>query len=234
MKAGPGNRKGFFEDLDIMKVNISILRRVNATAFDPQECDASVIRQLATGSFGSETARLVTAKLGDSGPFAAKDPRFCILADFWRYIVQQVDCKVSAVLVIRDPLSAAASLYQRDGLSRNLSLTLWKRYTTGAIFGIDQSWPCVIVDSDNMLRSPGKEIERIARWLGLTVSESDLVHFIDAFLDQRLWHSRERVSRAAYDSCGTEVFRLYDILRECAGYNGLADLKGAKELLNHA
>jgi hypothetical protein len=94
---------------------------------------------------------LLAAAYPDSGPKVFKDPRLCLLLDYWR---KALGPPLAAVLVWRSPMAVARSLLSRDGLPTVEGLALWERYNRAAIeglAGIDtyvQSYESVVGDRD--------------------------------------------------------------------------------------
>lgn len=109
------------------------------------------------------------------GANAWKDPRLCLLLPFWR---RQLDPGARAVLVWRDPLSAARSLHVRQNFTMSLSLALWLIYIRRALEGL-RGMPVMVVSFDRLLDDPLAGVTSLAEWIdgsGLLASPVDDAH----------------------------------------------------------
>jgi hypothetical protein len=63
-----------------------------------------------------------------------KDPRLCLLLDFWLPALRALKLSPRVLLVLRHPNEVVASLADRDGLPPVVSAALWLRYMLAAEF----------------------------------------------------------------------------------------------------
>ena len=105
---------------------------------------------------------LLTVAFVDGGPSVWKDPRVCLLLDYWR---EALTGPLAAVLVWRSPLAVARSLAQRDGIAEVDGLALWERYNRSALsglFGVDT----YVAQYESIVADPGRFVGQVAGWLG--------------------------------------------------------------------
>jgi hypothetical protein len=98
------------------------------------------------------------------GPIAWKDPRLCLVLPFWR---RHLDPPPRAVLVWRNPLSAAHSLHVRQNFTMSLSLALWLLYVRRALLDL-QGLQVTVVSFDRLLDDPRSAVAHLAGWLEST------------------------------------------------------------------
>ncbi len=185
------NRKGFFEDLDVVRINERVLRQVGAAWNRPPPLATDVLGEIAAGPVGNVARRTLALKATGSRPFGIKDPRLCVLLRFWRPVFERLECDVVCVIPLRHPLSVAASLQRRDGLDEVAAIDLWLRYMLGAMTEVNPFWPCVVVAYDAILARPHQELRRVACALNLTIGPQDVDDFAENFLDAKLCHHHE-------------------------------------------
>jgi hypothetical protein len=122
MGPSEANRLGFFERLDIWRLNEEILSELGGTWFDPPTLRA---QQLARASVQPLIDRRFAAVVEEAGgaPVAIKDPRIGVLFDLWGGVIRE---QLHPVLVIRDPVEIARSLAQRDQTPTAFGLAAWE------------------------------------------------------------------------------------------------------------
>jgi hypothetical protein len=105
---------------------------------------------------------LLAAAYPDSGPKVFKDPRLCLLLDYWRKVL---DPPVAAVLVWRSPVAVARSLLSRDGLPTVEGLALWERYNRAAVVGL-AGVDTYVVGYESVVGDRDRAVEGLVSWLG--------------------------------------------------------------------
>jgi hypothetical protein len=119
-----------------------------------------------------------------------KDPRTLRLLPLWGSILEELEIGHSYVVVIRNPLSVAESLKQRQAMSAADAHRLWLAYVVPGVLGLDRDHATVI-DYDLLMEQPRTELIRIANGLQLPLegASREIDEFADSFLQQRLRHS---------------------------------------------
>jgi hypothetical protein len=90
-----------------------------------------------------------------------KDPRNCLLLPYWRRLLAE---PVVAIFIWRSPLSVAASLQRRDGLSLTHGLALWEHYNRRAL-EVMVGLPVYVTGNQALLDDPLGVCTDIAGWL---------------------------------------------------------------------
>jgi len=182
------NDKGFFEDLDVVNINIDLMAaagidwhtvgEVNLGRIDPAQLDAL------------QTRAIVTLRSKCQGrTFALKDPRMARLLPFWQPVFECVGVPVAYVVAVRNPISVARSLEKRDGFAQEKSYLLWLGHMVPALLDT-RGATRAIVDYDRMLDDPATQLGRIAARLGLPLDAQRVEAFSRDFLQEGLRHTR--------------------------------------------
>lgn len=129
-----------------------------------------------------------------------KDPRTIRLFPFWRDVLARLGPSVSIVLVIRPPASAIASLVARDGMPAADAEQLWLEYMLPWLPDI-AAYPVLVVDYDRLIRSPLRQLRRVAKHLGVTIDPSDpeITEYTRSFVEASLRHHVQSADGAAAD-----------------------------------
>lgn len=158
---------------------------------------------------------LLRAGFADRPVWGFKDPRTCLTLPFWQRLVPDM----RYVICARDPREVAASLVQRDGLTSDEALALWRRWTTAAILGTSGQ-PRTFVTYDGWFDAPALQADRLARLAGTAPVLRAQHKLVAALVDPQLRH--HRIARDA--SLPDEVQALHDALCALARTDAEPDL----------
>ena len=185
------NEKGFWEDIDILQLNISILNELAHSWFSLMPIPFAGPGSQVFDKYEQQAISILKTKFQSKTLFGVKDPRFCILLSFWQPIFQSLNLRVSYIIANRNPLNIAMSLKKRDGIELGHSYYLWLRYIT-LCFIESTCHSKLIVDYDILLDDPQNELNRIALYLGIEFNHKnpDIVEYINIFLERRLCHNK--------------------------------------------
>ncbi len=212
MPALPGNNdKGFWEDVDVNALNVDALKFLNSDWHFLSALSTADLEKLDGAGFVARASDLIGKKLDSFPNFGLKDPRITKLLPFWKVVFQNIGCKVSYVIAVRNPLSVAASLKRRDEIPTEKSLYLWLEHT---LISLNQarSARCVVVDYDRLMSLPKNELFRLSNSLGLTLDETLSNEYVTDFLDEKLRHSHIKIPTASvandFESLVDRTYRL--------------------------
>ena len=190
MPPEPGvNDKGFWEDLDIVRFNETLLTtcgRVwhSLARIGPHEAD------FLEGEGHVQTGiALLHRKVARHARFGFKDPRTAKLLPFWVRVFEQGAFPVRYVLALRNPASVVRSLARRDGFAAGKSYYLWADHLVTALSHL-RGADSIVVDYDELMENPEGVLTRVAAWLGTEPDADDLAAYCHDFLDARLRHAR--------------------------------------------
>lgn len=188
--ANEENPRGFWERLDVVNLNDSLLKDAGAEwhsplLFDPLELpDAEVIRFAAT-------AGSILHDLDLHRPWFVKDPRLCLTLPLWSPLL----ANPLAVHVLRHPLEVAASLQARNALPIPVGLALWEVYVRLSLTA-SVAWPRVVVHHRDLISDTVPTVRRLMhdlRAAGVTGLSMPAEHEITDFVTPAL--HRQRANR---------------------------------------
>jgi hypothetical protein len=124
MSADIGNPEGYFELWSIVRANDELLahfggRWDSPPDFRPHWTDDPVAIEFVA------TMRTAVEQLFEGNSYLLKDPRVSLLLPLWRQVTSDNGC---AVVIVREPLEVASSLFKRDDLPMLTGLALWAAY----------------------------------------------------------------------------------------------------------
>ena len=132
------NAKGYFENQSFLTFNEKVLKAVNSSIFAFAPLNPTQTQKALT--FKEELKTIIQAEFGNSKFFALKDPRLNILQDLYRTALNELDIKLSGVILSRKADASARSLvrmipgmtYQRAIDLYGLHYKLAEQFLTGA------------------------------------------------------------------------------------------------------
>ena len=182
------NEKGFFEDLDVLKINIDLLSAAGMDWHTVGEVELSRIDPAQLDGLQTQAIALLRAKCRGR-TFALKDPRMSRLMAFWQPVFECVGVPVVYVVTVRNPISVASSLSKRDRFPEEKSHLLWLNHMVPVLLATRSSVR-VIVDYDRLLDDPRGELKRMAAHLGMPLEAKRAEEFGREFLEEGLRHTR--------------------------------------------
>ncbi|RAO76974.1 hypothetical protein CA260_03440 [Dyella jiangningensis] len=213
------NDKGFWEDADTLSINQDIM-----SALDVSWCPLSPYRWSRIDAdkmqeFRLQAMELLIGKLKDVPAFGLKDPRLTRLLPFWQPIFRELGVDVHYVLVVRNPLSVAASLKRRNGFAEFRSHLLWLRHVVPSFLDTC-GLPRVVVSYERMMADPEVQLRRIAAGLDMPLNEesSAFLDYTRNFLSPELQHEHHTVDEldVAGDDVPVQLRHVYAALRGMA------------------
>lgn len=181
------NPKGFWEDLDFNAINTDVLQSFGLEWHTPGRIDPTDLRASRLRPLMDRAAAFLEKKFAANGIIGLKDPRASRVLPFWDKVFEKSGIAVSYVIACRNPLSVAKSLSARDGFPFIKGHVLWLEYMLCSMI-YSASRPRIVVDYDNMLEQPAKELTRIAAALDLTfeINGSQFQEYNTKFLSTSL------------------------------------------------
>ena len=224
------NDKGFWENLDVVGLNERLLGVLGSswdslapiTEWRSKDPEVRGLRSIAVN--------IVSQASRQSRPFGFKDPRTTRLLPFWGDVFRDAGLSPGYVIALRNPLSVAASLRNRDYFSPEKSSLLWLQHLLAAISDTT-GHSRVIVDYDRLLENPPREIARIADALGWRKPSAEKIAqsiYVRRFLTSSMRHAHHSPQSLSEERAfGGIVQRTYDILLQVAdGSLSVDDLPG--------
>ena len=190
------NARGFFEDLDLLKINYRLHRvlglRPNGSSVGPidhhrwQDSELSQLRQ--------DAMRMIRHRFGGSDLWGFKCGGVLRVLPFWESILENLDLDICYVVAIRNPLSVAGSRAKLDIYreAQEKSDLEWLAQIVPYFHRV-VARPFVVIDYDNLVGDPDRELRRIARLLQIDVLpdiERQIHAYAVDFLTADLRHNR--------------------------------------------
>lgn len=182
------NEKGFWEDLEIVDLNVEMLAALKSDWHFLAAITAADVETLRYQGYVDRAAVLLSAKLSQTPAYGFKDPRTSKLLPFWVEVFKAMGIQPYYVLAIRNPLSIEKSLAKRDAFDPKKSYLLWIEHVVTSLAYTEQQ-RLIVIDYDRLMRDADSQMERLSRFLGTTIDQTELNVYKTEFLDSTLRHS---------------------------------------------
>lgn len=216
MPPAADNPKGFWEDLDIFQINEELLTEFQS-AWDRVGLLAPNYQLPAVSKLQATAQAALAQKFSCTNHFSLKDPRIARLLPFWQRVFSESGLSVSYVIALRNPLSVADSLAQRNGFDQIKSYLLWLEHLLAAVYHTNGQRR-IVVNYDRLIDNPEATIRRMAEQLGIGSIDTEALHeYKESFLDSKMRHAhytQQDVMNAT--NIPKLIQQLYMILTECA------------------
>jgi len=190
LETKPDNPTGYWEDRTIVALNERLLstlglRWEDVALIDDDFCEkpaVAIIKDLAVDHLRRNFA---------SHPlWGFKDPRTIRLLPFWRSVLETIGVEDNYLVAVRNPLSVASSLLQRQYMDAPTAHKLWLAYSVPNLHLI-RTRPFVVADYDYLMDDARSELDRISSALKLPgeANSNEIEYFINEFLAAELRHS---------------------------------------------
>ncbi|MBX9577680.1 MAG: sulfotransferase [Chthoniobacterales bacterium] len=231
------NEKGYWEDLDFFSFNLKLTqaaavlegRRREIMPLTEKEVDF-----LCEQGFFEKASQLLLEKLSGSEALGIKTSSFSILLPFWKKVFEKCNVKASFVIALRNPLNVVASIEAAQEIigkqDHQKSFWIWISYMLSSLEQTE-GYERVLVDYDELLKDPAREIERIAHACQLEMIDERLQTYCDDFIDRSLCHFHGEQDRFLEDgSCRAFAVEMYEKLYPVAkGVSDFQELKSSLE-----
>jgi len=192
LDAQPENPTGYWEDRGIVELNERILRTLRLRWDDAAPIDRKALEGLRLWPLRRRAARYITRTFTGHALWGFKDPRTIRLLPLWRRVMSAARSDDAYIVVIRHPLSVAASLFARQAMERDYALRLWLAYVVPFLSEL-RNRPWMVVDYDLLMQQPREQLERIRDRLSLPQDAGgsrEIDRFAEEFLDEKLRHTQ--------------------------------------------
>jgi hypothetical protein len=189
LAADSNNERGYFESLEVMRLDDQILTFANTTWYDWGPCSNAWSESAAAAEFKDRAAAIIESEFDKSDFPVIKDPRICRIAPFWIKALEDSGHNVRAVLPLRSPLAVARSLLRRSDFPQGKGLLLWLRHTLDAELE-SRSLPRAVVPISDLISDWPRAIARASEQMNISWPRSlaEANADIDEFLSPDLLH----------------------------------------------
>ena len=187
MPANEGNVRGYWESLEVVRLNDEILASVGSTWSDWRPISRDWYQSSSAAQFAIRAQQVLRDEYGDSPLFVLKDPRICRLIPFWFDALKALGVEPRVVVPIRSPLEVAYSVRKVHGHSISHGLLLWLHHTLEVELQTREHKRAIVLWSD-FLKDPHLAIHKISKQLGipLPATSDTIARRIDLFLSSQL------------------------------------------------
>lgn len=189
MAARPANEAGFWESVDIQRLNDRVLDAFGSHWDDWRPLDTTRLDPEIRESLLNEAVALLQRDFTNTALFVLKDPRICRMVPFWQEVIERFGADARAIIPLRSPAEVAASLQQRNGFALPKGHILWLRHVLDAEHAT-RGRPRVFVAYTDLLDDWRSVTSAISERLAIRYprAESDAADALDDFLVSRLRH----------------------------------------------
>ena len=213
------NPLGFYEDAPLLALSDRVLDLLGLSWDSSRLVDAAEWRRPELAALELEAAESIRSRFEGRPIWGFKNPRTARLLPFWQRVFARVGREDAYVVVVRNPLSVARSLYARNRFAPTKSHLLWLLHMTEAVVHT-RGRARVCVDYDRLLADPTRELERIASGIGLSDPAADperLTDFTTGFLTTDYRNSQFEASDLELDADLSQLGRqAYSLLSRWA------------------
>lgn len=188
------NPKGFFEDLDILKINrqISSYFGLTTTGSDVRPVNPNLFKTEKAHEIQRNAIKLLKSKFGEHPIWGFKSGGVLRLLPFWESVIQSIPAEPIYVVALRNPLSVAMSrknLNPLRGVQEKSDIEWLSRMVP--FFRVLRNRRKIIVDYDSLLANPEHQLKRMANVIGVKITESiatGMEDYKNNFLEPSLRH----------------------------------------------
>jgi hypothetical protein len=183
------NPTGYWESQHLVGLNEWVLQSAGATWSDCLRFDPAQVTGPGLVGVMASLVGCTKTLFGDERLFVMKDPRLCLLLDFWLPALRSLGIEVTVLYVLRSPLAVARSLLYRNGFALPQGLALWLRYVLAAEQG-SRSVRRGFVSYDSLMADWRTAMTRAGDGIGIAWP-NNVTHVaaeVDAFLRPDLRH----------------------------------------------
>jgi hypothetical protein len=207
------NETGYWEDWDFHELNFQMLKacaKNRARRIVPlSETEKDF---LLNSEYFLRASELLLKKIPQDRPLALKVPTASLLIPFWKKICEVLEIHLSIVIAIRHPISVAISVERSFQDLQEKSFWIW---ISSLVISLQhtQGYSYVLVDYDELLQNPSRQMERIASALHLKIDPELLQRYTQHFIDPALRHVMiEKQHYSNSDLCLTLALQMYEKL----------------------
>jgi hypothetical protein len=195
LRPGSGkNPTGFFEDRDLLTLNKRLKRLLGIRGDSVRLIDAHEWDTAPMLALRDEAVELIRRRFGGQPLWGYKYGRTLRMLPFWMRVYETLGLDMSYVVALRNPLSVARSRARLDphrGTQEKSDLEWLVNIVP--YFRMVRGSRIAVVDYDLVMADPVAQLERMARLLGLPLTDTtraSIRSYRDEFLKPEIRHSR--------------------------------------------
>ncbi len=181
------NDKGFWEDREVLQAHEDLLKSLGRSWYDLMLLPERWMNSDAAIRFRKVARELIEVKFAHISLLGLKDPRMCLFLPLWKKLLDTMQISYVAVVVERNPVEIALSLFQRDGLPPLYGLALNNFYLSHMKQAL-QSIPVARLKFSNLVKNWNDEFRSVLDVIGIEDFEEGNAERIEQLMDASLKH----------------------------------------------
>ncbi len=154
------NPNGFFERKDIRQASDALLHENFFDWYKVAYLQDEIFSKKSVSKYQDVMSHILD-RLSTHDSFAFKEPRLCLTHKF---IQKHIEDAVK-LIVYRDPLAVARSLWRRNKIPTGFALLLWEKYYTQLLSNISSTDKVYVINYDRLIADPEVEVNQVADFL---------------------------------------------------------------------
>ncbi|MDO6527433.1 hypothetical protein Q4519_17270 [Motilimonas sp. 1_MG-2023] len=213
------NKKGFWEHKRLVEINEAILAHLGKSWFSLDvAAELSNVGLFELAKFKQQAITFIETEFSGAPIFALKDPRMCVLAEFWLDVFQSLEIETKVIVLNRMPDEVAASLYKRDKLPVLIAQQLWLEHTLGCLRVCQLQFDVVtIISFEDFLNDPSRFLTKVLQQfsLAIPINIDAASGFVEPNLRRQHCHEQQKnLANDLYNALNTADFDLDRVLQE--------------------
>src|SRR5436190_2018523 len=196
------NPDGFWEHLSFVALNDELLEALGGAWDLPPKSNESLSDERL--DVLRTKARLLIEVFQSAQIWGWKDPRNSLTLPFWEDLLPGL----KTLIIVRNPLEVAYSMRKRNGTSYAFGLRLWEIYNRRLIEAAGKH-DRLLTHYDLFFENPGKELQRIANFVGLPDGK---IHSTAELVATKRRHTHFTIDQLVDARVSGEVIELYRAL----------------------
>jgi hypothetical protein len=202
MPSDSHNAEGYWENLDFVEINDSLLAFYKGKWNDPPGLDVSFELSQIPKSIVKK-AKTIIQKFEGEKFWGWKDPRTSLTLPFWQQLIP--DLKI--IICLRSPYEIAQSLLKRDKFPRSFTFELWHTYTE-RLLQTTKPENRLITSYNSYFINPQDELSRILKFIGIS-PDKEKIQNACKFAVPSLRHSDANFETLIAAGVPLKVIKLY-------------------------
>lgn len=186
LPADNDNPKGFFERKDVISANQAIMKHLGCNWFTLNAWDEAKLANL-TSELLTPIKNIIDS-MNKKRPWVIKEPRLCLTLPCWLPLLDNP----IAIIMYRDPLEIAQSLFLRNSIDLKDGLALWETYVE-TMLKHSANMPRVFCNYDALIANPVAATKQL--FDGLTTHRATLTMPSDTNINAFIVPSLKRALR---------------------------------------
>jgi rhamnosyltransferase len=191
LPANVWNEGGYWENRSLVDISDWLLEQLGGSWDVPPRVSDKRRRELRSAF--EDKAQSTLSEVDFREPWGWKDPRVCLVADFWSHAVEGL----RYVVLVRNPVDVTLSLQRRGaGSSAHLWLAMWATYYTELLRRVPPG-KRMVIDHAAFVSEPANSLQLVLEWLRIDSDPGALAEAAAVVDRAQIHHASDRRSLLA-------------------------------------